>query len=154
DFFARPDGTAVVGTARTRRDAAAVAPFVGREAEFVATLSAYDRSVEDKTPILVSVSGPPGIGKSRLAREFVARGASRPDCPRVAQVRCAAYGRAQALGVAADALRTLLGLSKGASLSEAEHAVRSRHLVHDDSQLLAPLLANQPFPEGIDPRGA
>jgi serine/threonine protein kinase len=151
----RVDGSAVVGAPlRTRRDAGSLTPFVGREAELAASLGAYERCVEDHTPIVVSVSGPPGIGKSRLAREFAARVGVRDDRVRMLQVRSDAYGRVQALGVASDALRALLGLPKGASLEQAREAVEARRLTHDDGGLLAHLLANQPFPHGVDLRGA
>ncbi len=158
EFEVKPSGAATVGKPLTsRRDGSAIAPFVGREAELVSILAAYDRCLEDQTPLVVSVSGPPGIGKSRLAREFAARIADRgadAEPPRIVQVRCESYGRGQALGIATDAIRGLLGLPKGASLEQADEAVAARRLVHTDGGLLARLLANQPFPEGLEPRFA
>jgi tetratricopeptide (TPR) repeat protein len=168
-FKMLPRGIAVVVGLMVRKDAGAIAPFVGRDAELVATLSGYDRCVEDETPVIVTISGPPGIGKSRLGREFIGRLMSRPAAadgeapplsplshraPRLMHVRCESYGRGQALGVATDALRALVGLPKGASLEQAVDAVAERRLHHQDGGLLARLLANQPFPDGIDPRGA
>jgi len=166
-FKMLPRGIAMVVGLGLRRDPGTMAPFVGRDAEFISTLSAYDRCVEDATPVVVTVSGPPGIGKSRLGREFIARLLARPEtraeaaegppsvrAPRLMVMRCESYGRGQALGVATDALRSLLGLPKGASLEQAETAVAERKLHRQDGGLLARLLANQPFPEGIDPRGA
>ena len=168
-FKMLPRGIAMVVGLGLRRDPGTMAPFVGRDAEFISTLSAYDRCVEDSTPVVVTVSGPPGIGKSRLGREFIARLLSPPAplappeaadgstpirAPRLMHMRCESYGRGQALGVATDALRSLLGLPKGASLEQAEAAIAERKLVRQDGGLLARLLANQPFPEGIDPRGA
>lgn len=154
-FEVLPRGAgAIVGAPKGRRDAGMMAPFVGREAEFIVTLSGYDRCVEDHTPVVVSVSGPPGIGKSRLAREFVRRVSEQPMPQRLLLVRCESFGRAQALGVAADALRSLVGLPKGASIYEADEAVERSELVQDDSGLLGLLLANRPFPQGIEPRAA
>jgi serine/threonine protein kinase len=191
-FKMLPRGVAMVVGLGMRRDPGTMAPFVGRDAELISTLSAYDRCVEDATPVVVTVSGPPGIGKSRLGREFIARLLARPDAgeppgparaPRLMHMRCESYGRGQALGVATDALRALLGLPKGASLELAEAAVAERKLLasgpvppkphsatltiggappkpprpgapHQDRGLLARLLANQPFPDGTDPRGA
>ncbi len=149
-----PASAAVVLGRSARRQDGAPTPFVGRDAEIITTTTAFERCVDDRTPVVVSVSGPPGIGKSRLAREFVARIAERHDSPRIVQLRCESFGRAQALGVAADALRALVGLPKGASLEQATQAVRARRLVHDEAGLLPRLLANQPFPEGVDLRGA
>jgi serine/threonine protein kinase/tetratricopeptide (TPR) repeat protein len=139
---------------RARRDTSAMSPFVGREAEFMATCAAFERSLDDRTPLVVSVSGPPGIGKSRLSREFLARVVERPVPPRFMQVRCESYGRAQALGVASDLMRALLALPKGALLEQAEEAVLAWKIGGIDGELVARLLANQPFPEGIEPRGA
>ena len=154
-FEVLPRGAgAIVGAAKGRRDAGMMAPFVGREAEFIATLSGYDRCVEDRTPVIVSVSGPPGIGKSRLAREFVRRVSEQPTEQQLLLVRCESFGRAQALGVAADALRSLVGVPKGASLDDAIEAVGLSEHYRGDGGLLARLLANQPFPQGIEPRGA
>ena len=172
EFKMLPRGIAQVIGLQARRDPGATAPFVGRDAELISTIGAYDRCVDDATPVLVTVSGPPGIGKSRLGREFTSRLAAGPRprthqvfardddalslhrAPRLMHVRCESYGRGQALGVATDALRSLLGLPKGASLEQAEHAVAERKLHNQDGGLLARLLANQPFPDGIDPRGA
>ena len=161
-----PRGIVMVVGVAARKDPGAVAPFVGRDAELIATLSAYDRCVEDATPVIVTVSGPPGIGKSRLGREFLVRLMARPEtkgedepsrrlrAPRLMHVRCESYGKSQALGVATDALRSLLSLPKGASLEQAEAAIAERRPHHKDGGLLARLLANQPLPDGIDPRGA
>ena len=165
-FKRLPRGIAMVVGLALRKDAGAIAPFVGRDAELIATLSAYDRCVDDATPVIVTVSGPPGIGKSRLGREFITRLTSRPDAksdeepprrarsPRLMHVRCESYGKSQALGVATDALRSLLGLPKGASLEQTTAAVSERRLHQKDGGLLATLLANQPFPDGMDARGA
>jgi serine/threonine protein kinase/tetratricopeptide (TPR) repeat protein len=175
-FKMLPRGIAMVVGLGVRRDAGTMAPFVGRDAEFISTLSAYDRCVEDSTPMVVTVSGPPGIGKSRLGREFISRLTARPEAadgharaPRLMLMRCESYGRGQALGVATDALRALLGLPKGASIEQAEAALADRRLMtlgvlpaaaaraslhHQDGGILARLLANQPLPDGIDPRGA
>ncbi|WP_437681269.1 serine/threonine-protein kinase [Sorangium sp. So ce131] len=148
------EGGALRVLARAPKRPDAQTPFVGRDAELITTVAAFDRCVEDRTPVLASISGPPGIGKSRLAREFVARIAERPDPPRLVQLRCESFGRAQALGVATDVLRVLMGLPKGASMEQADDAVRARRLLHGDGGLLARLLANQPFPDGVDLRGA
>jgi serine/threonine protein kinase/tetratricopeptide (TPR) repeat protein len=128
--------------------------FVGREPELLKACEAYARCAEDATPIIVTVSGPPGIGKSRLAREFVTRITTREEPPLLVRVRCESFGRAQALGVATDALRALLGLPKGASLEQVEQSLRTRQIRTGDGELLSRLLANQPFDDGMDPRGA
>ncbi len=156
EFLSRDDGSAVVGEAtRAGRERVGGAPFVGRDAELRQMLSAFERCRRDDRPAIVTVTGSPGIGKSRLRREFLARITSGAEIEVILQ-RSEAYGRAQALGAAAGLLRAVVGLSKGVSLEEADAAI-SAHL--GDRQVdaahrpaLAALLANQPLPEGVDPR--
>jgi DNA-binding SARP family transcriptional activator/tetratricopeptide (TPR) repeat protein len=45
-------------------------PLVGREAELAGLRAAFARTVRDRCPTLVTLVGEPGVGKSRLAREF------------------------------------------------------------------------------------
>jgi len=46
------------------------APLVGREAELDLLQNTYDRALRDRRAHLFTVYGQPGVGKSRLAREF------------------------------------------------------------------------------------
>jgi class 3 adenylate cyclase/tetratricopeptide (TPR) repeat protein len=48
------------------------APFIGREAELDLLQNTYARTVRDRRPHVFTVYGEPGVGKSRLAREFLA----------------------------------------------------------------------------------
>jgi class 3 adenylate cyclase/tetratricopeptide (TPR) repeat protein len=48
------------------------APFIGREAELDLLHNTYSRTVRDKRPSVFTIYGEPGVGKSRLAREFLA----------------------------------------------------------------------------------
>ncbi|MFO0553881.1 MAG: protein kinase [Polyangiaceae bacterium] len=143
-----------------RRPESESSSFVGREAELLTALGAYDRAVDDHSPIVVSISGPPGIGKTRLGQEVIRRLETRGDPPRVMFVRCESYGKAQALGTASDAFRSLLFLTKGATLEEARAALGKAGPTsassHDgpERELLAHLLSNRPFPEGVEPRAA
>lgn len=67
-------------------------PFVGRAAELQLLHLLLDRTVKDGRPRLAHVVGPPGIGKSRLTREFVgALERRRPDVT-IVRGRCLAYG--------------------------------------------------------------
>jgi eukaryotic-like serine/threonine-protein kinase len=163
EFRARDDGSAVVGEAMRgmRGERAGGAPFVGRDAELAQVLSAFERSRRDKTPLLVSITGTPGIGKSRLRREVMARISAQANAPLVVLQRAEAYGQGHALGAAADLLRAIITLPKGATRHEAEFAIVSSlgpatrdELTATNRELLARLLANEPLPEGLDPRGS
>jgi predicted ATPase len=119
-------------------------------------LASFERAREDSTPVVVSVSGPPGIGKSRLRREVLARLSGNT---RVILQRSDAYGQGHALGAAADVVRGIIGLSKGATTDEARAALDARLINREEiddaaRDLIAAMLANQPLPEGSDPRGA
>ena len=163
EFRTRDDGSAVVGepVRGPRGERAGGAPFVGRDAELAQVLSAFDRSRTDQSPILVSVTGPPGIGKSRLRREVMARIAAWASAPQIILQRSEAYAQGQPLGAAADALRAVIGLPKGATSKEADRAIVARlgpatrdDLTARNRSLVARLLANEPLPDGFDPRGS
>jgi class 3 adenylate cyclase len=49
------------------------APFIGRDAELELLARAWARTAGELHPQLVTLVGPPGIGKTRLTREFAAR---------------------------------------------------------------------------------
>jgi hypothetical protein len=157
----RGDGSAVVGTAlRGRREIVGGAPFVGREAELSQIVAAFERCVEDRTPIVITVTGAPGIGKTRLRREALSRIASHASTPRIVLARSESFARSHALGVVGDIARGLTGVAKGAPLQEALDATDvlialSEAPCSDASrELLARLVANEALPELDDTRGA
>jgi class 3 adenylate cyclase/tetratricopeptide (TPR) repeat protein len=63
------------------------APFVGRAEELERLVRALGAAVETRTPQQATIAGPPGIGKSRLARELLGRSQAR-----VLVGRCLSYG--------------------------------------------------------------
>lgn len=65
------------------------APFVGRVGELAALRAACAQAVEERVPQLCTIVGPPGIGKSRIVREFLAGERGRA---RVVIGRCLPYG--------------------------------------------------------------
>ncbi|MBK8251485.1 MAG: AAA family ATPase [Polyangiaceae bacterium] len=154
EFALQPGGVRLVTEVARGKQASLATPFLGREAEMANVLAAFERCAEDHTPVMVSVAGPPGIGKSRLGREILSRLSSTHPEAKLVTVRGDAYGRAQSLGSASDVLRALLSLPKDVSVEEARLAIAMRAPVKDNAELIASLLANQPFADGIDPRGA
>jgi class 3 adenylate cyclase/tetratricopeptide (TPR) repeat protein len=64
-------------------------PFVGRGEELEAVRSAFGRAVDERAPQLCTIVGPPGIGKSRLVREFLT---AAGEHARVLVGRCLPYG--------------------------------------------------------------
>ncbi len=157
----RGEGSAVVGTPLPgRREVVGGSPFVGREAELAQVVSAFERCVEDETPIVVTLTGSPGIGKTRLRREALSRIASHASAPRILFARGEAFSKTHALGVLADVARGLTGVAKGAGLPDALDAVgaliAATGVACSDAsrELLARLVANEALPEVDDARGA
>jgi tetratricopeptide (TPR) repeat protein len=157
----RGDGSAIVGTPlRGRREIVGGAPFVGREAELAQIVAGFDRCVDDRTPIVVTLTGAPGIGKTRLRREALSRIASHASAPRIVLARSESFARSHALGVVGDVARGLTGVAKGAPLQEALDATDVLIAVSEvpcsesARELLARLIANEPLPELDDTRGA
>jgi len=161
EFQIREDGSALVAGAHVgRKDVVGGAPFVGREAELSQLVASFERALDDRTPVLVTLTGAPGIGKTRLRREAIQRVSSHSSGSRVLLARCETFGKTHPLGVAADLARQLAGVPKGVDLEDARMGAKSAaHAadagISDDAiELLARLLANEPLPEMADARAA
>src|SRR6266498_462542 len=81
------------------------APFVGRDPELTMLLAAFARAVAGSCQ-LSTVVGPPGIGKSRLARELIG---SVADGARVLVGRCLPYGEGITFWPLAEMVKQLAG---------------------------------------------
>ncbi len=97
-------------------------PLVGRSLELTLMHTTYARVVAERNPHLITIIGVPGIGKSRLVREFVAReqesvksAASNDTPPRVLQGRCPPYGESITYWPLIEILRSLLQVQEDES---------------------------------------
>jgi class 3 adenylate cyclase/tetratricopeptide (TPR) repeat protein len=88
---------ALAGPARSE------APMVGRDRELALVTSIWDGAVGDRHPHLITLVGPPGIGKSRLQREFSRR--VQVQGAAVARGRCLPYGERAAYGAFTQLVR-------------------------------------------------
>jgi class 3 adenylate cyclase len=83
-------------------------PFVGRGREVGLLDATWERVELECRPHLMTVLGPPGVGKSRLSAEFTARVASRGG--RVVRGRCLPYRERSAYGAFAMQVKDLAGI--------------------------------------------
>jgi class 3 adenylate cyclase/tetratricopeptide (TPR) repeat protein len=96
------------------------APLVGRESELELLENTYERTVRSRRAALVTIYGDPGVGKSRLAREFVAglEGAT------VLTGRCLPYGEGVTYWPLAEMVKASSGISDDDPLDDAQRKLR------------------------------
>ena len=97
------------------------APLVGREAELELLENTYARTVRDGRATLFTIYGDPGVGKSRLAREFIdgLEGAT------VLSGRCLPYGEGVTYWPLAEMVKASAGISDDDPLDEAFQKLRA-----------------------------
>jgi class 3 adenylate cyclase len=83
-------------------------PFVGRDREVGSLDATWERVELERRPHLITVLGPPGVGKSRLAAEFTERIAARGG--RIIRGRCLPYRERSAYGAFAMQIKELAGI--------------------------------------------
>ena len=93
-------------------DAERATPLVGRERELAQILDVWMR-VQGGEGGLVAIVGEPGMGKSRLAAEVIAR-VSTPST-RIIRGRCLSYDQEISLWLLADLIRGVFGLREAES---------------------------------------
>ena len=116
-------------------------PFLGRDRELHLAASIWARVRAERTPHLITILGAPGIGKSRLAKEFsrtIARSGGR-----VVRGRSLPYGGGAGYGAFAQHVATIAGIREsdgpetarrklaeavGSALSDAEAEETTEHL--------------------------
>ena len=86
-------------------------PMIGRESELATLTSLWERVEADRKPHLATIVGLPGIGKSRLAREFI-------DVVGTADARAIVgrslpYGESGAYGAFAQQVKQIAGIYDG-----------------------------------------
>ena len=104
-----------------QRHLAVSAPFVGREEELELLHNTYARAVRDRRAHVVTVYGGVGVGKSRLAREFVA-GVERAT---TLAGRCLPYGEGVTYWALAEMVKSAAGVTDDDSITAAAEKLRS-----------------------------
>ena len=83
------------------------APLIGRQEELRRLLDAFDKIRKERTPQLVTVTGDPGIGKSRLILEFASELDARPESTYWRQGRSLPYGEETPFWALAEILKAM-----------------------------------------------
>jgi class 3 adenylate cyclase/tetratricopeptide (TPR) repeat protein len=109
DFAGRPRWE-IAGLADRRAAKGLHAPMLGREGEMQFLLALYRRVVDSRRPHLVTVIGAAGVGKSRLAREFIEALAVDGAAAQVLRGRCPAYGEGLTFWPLAEMLKQECGI--------------------------------------------
>jgi tetratricopeptide (TPR) repeat protein len=86
------------------------APMVGRDAELDVLRSVFQRVAADRRPLLVTIYGDAGVGKSRLTREFLEWTEGLPMPPVVLRGRCLPYGDGITYWPLAEILKSHAGI--------------------------------------------
>lgn len=96
------------------------APFVGREEELELLHNTFARAARDRRVHLVTLFGAAGVGKSRLAREFVA-GVERST---ILAGRCLPYGEGVTYWAVAEMVKVAAGITDDDSVDAAAEKLR------------------------------
>jgi len=87
---------------------------VGRDREIGLVVSTFDECAEEPDPRVVWVTGPPGIGKTRVRDEVLAKIATSDHAPRVWSAQADPTRAGVVLGVLADLVRSAAGIQHDA----------------------------------------
>src|SRR5437588_18492 len=114
-------------------------PLVGRERELAALRSLYDDALAKSAAMVALLTGEPGVGKSRLAEEFLSTVAADA---RVLSGRCLPYGEGITYWPLAEIVRSAAGIHDEHGVEEAR--ARLGRLLEEASggEAIAALLAH------------
>ena len=112
------------------------ARFVGRDADLRLVKELFHAGVSRRALRLVAVSGPAGVGKSRLGAEFREYLNQLPDCPLWHPGRCLPYGDGVAYWALAEMVRHRLGVPEDAPAEETRTKLAAglKHWIDDPTE--------------------
>jgi class 3 adenylate cyclase len=114
---------------RTRGVGGLARAFVGRDEELDRLWTAFGRTVDEDQPVLVTVLGEAGVGKTRLMRELWERLADVEPEPLRRTGRCLPYGEGITFWPLAEALKEHLGILESDSPEEVRRRLGGREIL-------------------------
>ncbi len=114
---------------RTRGVGGLARTFVGRDAELERLYAAFKRAAESTQPVLVTVLGDPGVGKTRLMRELWEQLADEEPEPLRRTGRCLAYGEGVTFWPLAEVLKEHLGILENDPPEEVRRRLGAREIL-------------------------
>jgi len=125
----------------------ATLPFAGRARELAILETLFQGARTTRTPRVAVLTGPPGVGKTRLALEMAAHWRGTPLAPPFLYGRALRLGRGSALRAVREALSRSVGLTPNepptASVARRLHAA----LPPRSAEILLGILRGTPFPQ-------
>src|SRR5438477_9712334 len=100
--------------------------MVGREQEVEALASLFHEAMDANSPRMALITGPAGIGKSRLVREFLNSASARHPDAAILQVRCPSTGEGLTYWALGELLRRGCQISLDDPADKARERLRER----------------------------
>jgi class 3 adenylate cyclase len=114
---------------RTRGVGGLARAFVGRDEELQRLRAAFRRAAERSHPVLVTVVGDPGVGKTRLIRELWEQLADEDPEPLRRTGRCLAYGQGITYWPLAEVLKEHHGIFESDPPEEVRRRLGAREIL-------------------------
>ena len=123
-------------------------PFIGRTHELALLKALYARAAREGPVQLVTVAGEPGVGKSRLVREFRAFVEWQPERARWRQGRCLPYGEGITFWALGEIVKSQAGILESDGPHEAIRQARGGYRGHHRGSCRAGLAQGPPGAPG------
>jgi class 3 adenylate cyclase/tetratricopeptide (TPR) repeat protein len=101
-------------------EARQMTPFIGRDADIALLEQTYARTVRERSIQLVTITGEPGVGKTRLVGEFAKRVSAQLEPATWRRGRCLSYGEGITFWALGEIVKSHVGILESDGPAEAE----------------------------------